>query len=247
MRFLVDAGNSRIKWSLCEGFPEQSASMAYSTADLPGQLGTAWNRLKSPDSVFVANVAGLEVADILTRYFRENWRVEPVFLTVSRRFNGLVNAYEDIGQMGVDRWLALVAAWTEYQDNLCIVSAGTAITLDLVLAGGRHLGGYIIPGTALMQQLLNRYTDGIDVGSGGEPMTTPGVSTHECVQNGGFLAVTALIERVIHEHQDRYGGGFRCIISGGDARMIGEGLSVAFKWEPDLVFKGMAIVSGDGE
>ncbi len=123
MNLFVDIGNSRLKW-MCSG-QERGLSLSWTAETLPDQLMTAWKDLQSPESVYISNVAGEKVADIVSRYSREHWDREPVFMAVSKRFHGLVNAYEDIRQMGVDRWMALAAAWTRYKDNLCIVDFGT--------------------------------------------------------------------------------------------------------------------------
>ncbi len=147
--------------------------------------------------------------------------------------------------MGVDRWLALVAGWSEYRDNLCIVDFGTAITVDLVLADGRHLGGYILPGTRLMGELLNRRTRGVRVSAEEATGLFPGKSTGECLGNGTRLAVVALIERVVSNAAKEYGSDFRCIITGGDAAEFREWLSPVTVYVPDLVLQGMVIVSGD--
>lgn len=245
MNLFVDIGNSRLKWSgsgLIRGF-----SFPYTVETLQEQLESAWHSLESPDSVYISNVAGTEAADIVSRYSRVKWNRDPVFMVVSRNFQGLVNAYDDIHQMGVDRWMALAAAWTDYKDALCIVDFGTAITVDLVLADGRHLGGYILPGTHLMRELLNRRTYGVKIEAGESSGITPGKSTSECLGNGGRLAVTALIERAVKECGEKHACNFRCIITGGDAAAFREILALPFEYEPDLVLKGMAVVSGDGK
>ncbi|MDP1069535.1 type III pantothenate kinase, partial [Klebsiella pneumoniae] len=58
------------------------------------------------------------------------------------------------GRMGVDRWLAMLAAWQRVGQSCWVVDCGSAITLDLLDAEGRHQGGYILPGLRLMQQSL---------------------------------------------------------------------------------------------
>lgn len=219
----------------------------YTVATLREQLASAWKGLQSPEAVYIANVAGTEVADIVSQYSRANWNREPVFMAVSKNFHGLVNAYEDSRQMGVDRWMALVAGWSAYKDNLCVVDFGTAITVDLVLADGRHLGGYILPGMQLMQDLLNRHTYGIKIDAGESSGINPGRSTSECLGNGARLAVIALIERVVKESGKEYDCDFKCIITGGGADAFRGLLTLPFEHDQDLVLRGMAIVSGDDQ
>ena len=72
------------------------------------------------------------------------------------------NGYEDIAQLGVDRWAAIVGAYTHFGSAVCIVDAGTAVTVDLVRDGGRHLGGLIVPGLQLMRSSLEQDTEDIE-------------------------------------------------------------------------------------
>ena len=62
---------------------------------------------------------------------------------------GLRNGYRDPAQLGVDRWLAMCAAWQQFPGSLCVVDAGTAVTIDVVAADGAHSGGLILPGVCL--------------------------------------------------------------------------------------------------
>jgi len=243
MKLFVDIGNSRLKWMCSE--QERAFSLAWTIRTLPEKLMSAWKDIPAPESIYISNVAGGEAARIVEQYSRTNWDREPQFMVVSGRCRDLVNAYDDIHQMGVDRWMALIAAWSRYKDNLCIIDFGTAITVDLVLADGRHLGGYILPGAGLMRELLNRRAHGIKTVFDDSSAITPGTSTSECLGNGARLAVTALIEKVARESGKEHGCEFRCIITGGDAAVFRKTLTVACEYDPDLVLKGMAIVSGD--
>ena len=60
--------------------------------------------------------------------------------------------------LGVDRWLALVAAWNMVRQPAVVADLGTAATLDFVAGDGRHVGGYIVPGPGLMAKALARDT-----------------------------------------------------------------------------------------
>jgi type III pantothenate kinase len=243
VKLLVDIGNSDIKWAPYRQALEPGGVIRL--APSPGEsLKPVWGKLEKPQGVYVSNVAGDAVAEEITRYCLDNWSVEPVFLTVSRECNGLVNAYADAGQLGIDRWLAMVAAWSHCQTGVCVVDCGSAVTLDIVQAGGRHLGGYLLPGAWLMQEALITNTAGIRVRSGPPSGSEPGVSTETCLRNGTYLAVAALIDRVVYDCRRRYGDDFPCLVTGGGADLVMDMLSVSFDHDPDLVLKGVAIAAG---
>ena len=243
MNLLVDIGNSGIKWASFRRALEPGGVIRLAPP-LDEGLATAWGGLEKPAGVFVSNVAGDAVAAEITRYCLGSWSVEPVFLKVTRECNGLVNAYADAGQLGIDRWLAMVAAWSRCQTGVCVVDCGSAVTLDIIQEEGRHLGGYLLPGAWLMQEALVANTDGIRARPGPPSGSEPGTGTESCLRNGTYLAVAALIDRVVSNCRRRHGDGLRCFITGGGAGPVMGLLSVSFDHDPDLVLEGIAIAAG---
>jgi len=76
-------------------------------------------------------------------------------LIVSERERlGVTNGYRDAGQLGTDRWAALLAAHASLPANQMVANAGTALTVDALRADGLFMGGLIVPGTALMRACL---------------------------------------------------------------------------------------------
>ena len=63
----------------------------------------------------------------------------------------MTNAYPQPQSLGVDRWLALIAARQLAPGWACVIDAGTALTIDALDAAGLHLGGLIIPGSRMIE------------------------------------------------------------------------------------------------
>jgi type III pantothenate kinase len=244
VNLLVDIGNSSIKWACWRERLQEGGSMPLAPPPATGRLAAAWAGLEKPESVYVANVAGAAAAEEVAAACRGNWALAPVFLEVMKECHGLVIAYDDAGRLGTDRWLAMLAGWTAYRSNLCVVDCGSAVTVDIVLEGGRHAGGYIIPGAHLMQDMLVRAAKGIRAEPGAPAGAGPGVSTESCLRNGTHLAVAALIDRVMTDCRSRYADDFLCLITGGGAALTASLVSVPCKQEPDLVFRGIAVAAG---
>ena len=90
-----------------------------------------------------------------------------------------------IESLGVDRWLALLAAHRHAPtEPLMVLDCGSAITLDLLVVGGRHLGGYIVPGLALMRSSLLSETAGVAVEALSSVTSCPGRDTSTAVGHG---------------------------------------------------------------
>ncbi len=60
----------------------------------------------------------------------------PQFAVSQPQQLGLTNSYSDPFRMGVDRWLAMLAAWHRVAGPLIVVDAGTALTVDIVDSSG---------------------------------------------------------------------------------------------------------------
>ncbi|TAJ94584.1 MAG: type III pantothenate kinase [Gammaproteobacteria bacterium] len=244
MNLLMDVGNTRIKAAITQvdGLHELKP-FAYDLSNCESLLSHQIDGLEVPQKVLVANVGGEAVADRITACMARLWRREPKFVQVPREWGGLVNGYADIRQLGVDRWLGLLAAWMRYRQLVCVVSCGTAVTIDCATGDGRHLGGVIIPGLELMQRSLNQATKGINATRTSDPSCKLGLSTDVCVANGALYAVCSLIKNVLADLESRHGEQPSLVVTGGDAATVGECLSTPFASRPALVLEGLAIIA----
>ncbi len=245
MELLIDSGNSRLKWAcILEGefrsHPPQPGGRPLSGLD----LDRIWGGLKPlPRQVWIANVAGDEVARMLTDWIESRWQLSPQFVVSQPEGYGVTNAYSDPSRLGVDRWLALIGARHHHPLPACIVDCGTALTVDVLDSEGCHRGGVICPGLRLMSQSLGTETAGIGLLE--LDLFTTGILADNTVNAVGFgirHAVIGVIEQVTrllaHELP-----GLHLILTGGDATEIASFFSGKSKIVPDLVLQGLAVVS----
>ncbi len=112
---------------------------------------------------------------------------------------GVTIRYSDPSRLGVDRWLAMLAAHAASTKACLVVDCGTALTIDKLTASGEHCGGYIIPGLALMRRSLEENTRirlNKEFEAGGVAL---GHSTDEAVYHGSLAAAVALIRAKFEE------------------------------------------------
>ncbi|MEQ6886018.1 type III pantothenate kinase [Salicola sp. Rm-C-2C1-2] len=232
----VDAGNSRVHWRILDehrtvaGRGAESWD-AVSAGVLAGMVPGRVTRLE------FASVAGQRARD-LKAWFVSAGNVDVEEFVSTPRQCGVLNAYEDPACMGVDRWLAMVGAYSRWGGPITVVDAGTAITIDHVDETGNHRGGYILPGAALMMQSLGAGTSDVRTGHIVEYGTAPGVTTSECVHHG----IAWVIEALIRNSSLYWNGRGRTVLTGGDAEMAAAGLSQGILVESELVFAGMDAV-----
>ncbi len=243
---VVDAGNSRLKWGWYRsGEWEEFGQLE--NQRVPGQLATIWSQHPiQPQQIWVVNSAGEARMKELQHYCQLCWREASLQQIRTRpAWAGLNNGYLQPEQLGVDRWVAMVAAWQCYQEAFCVVDCGTAVTLDFVDTSGMHQGGMIFPraGESLAQllQRVPHLRQGRPVGRHqGEVLL--GDSTEQALRSHqGELA--AAVAAAIGELRECYGH-FRILVTGGGSDGVISRLTTASEY-PRLVLDGaLAIALG---
>ncbi|MCC7464210.1 MAG: type III pantothenate kinase [Gammaproteobacteria bacterium] len=249
-RLFLDVGNSRLKWARIRG-RRLLAAGAFSYAPVQ-RFASGLRRLRREaracDGTFVSSVAGRRIDRAIRDALGRSGRARPRFVRVARRAGGVVNAYAEPWRLGVDRWVALIGARSRYPDRaLCIVSVGTALTLDLLDAGGRHCGGAIAPGPDLMVRSLLEGTAGIRRRARGGARAGRSLyarSTRAAIEAGARHAGAALIERALDEGSRRLGRRPLLLLAGGGAAALAPLLHVPWRRDDQLVMRGLRVLAG---
>ncbi len=242
MRLLLDMGNTRLKWALQAqplGWLARGA-VDWQEADIPALLESAWAGLPRPDRVVAASVVDpareVQVAAVIERLFA----CAPDWLRTPASACGVHNVYAEPQRLGVDRFLAMVAAFADGHAPCVLAGAGTALTLDALAFDGRHLGGLIAPGPQLMQQSLLAATARVRLERPGDILELAD-NTADAVTSGCWLAAAALIERFVAQMTLRLGATPTLILGGGDAARLAPLLSLPSRLSQDGVLRGLAV------
>ena len=256
MNLLIDIGNTSLRWAL---FPigQDGHDLGPMTAvrhgwAVPPDLLAAWECLQPPERVLIGNVGGTAVGEAVARVICAYWGRAPEFVQTRQDCLGLRVAYPEPARLGVDRWLALLAAHGYCAQSAIgseaalVVDVGTAATFDSLAPGGLHLGGLILPGIAMMRDSLLAGTH-IPHGAS-EPAPEPWASdTGAAVTTGSLYALAALAERVHQRLWDRLSAtaGVHTpppvlLLTGGDAPRIAPLIDRPLELIPDLVLRGLA-------
>lgn len=247
MILLLDAGNSRLKWAtLRNGHFEHGGAWALDANAIKEMASATWGDIGLPEAVFVANVAGEPVRRALNSWIKRHWKLIPEYISAGSEQFGIRNAYAEPARLGVDRWLAILAARELFKGPLCVVDCGTALTIDVLAEDGRHLGGLIVPGMQLMRDSLIGRSEAIrgqlDQASH-EQVTLLGTDTGSAVAGGTLYAEVAVVDRILSDLRAELGDGLRCILTGGDAQRLQPLLGCRAHYEADLVLLGLARVA----
>ncbi len=154
----------------------------------------------------------------------------------------ILNSYRDPSQMGVDRWLAVVAGVTRYPNRgIVIVDSGSAVNIELVNSNAQHLGGYIIPGFTAMIQTLHNGTGQVKVDRQPDAYSVePGDNTLDCVNNGIAGAIVGLItDSIARLTVQSLTDEIQVVMAGGDSAKLAPLISSPTEIVPDLVLDGL--------
>jgi len=232
----LDAGNSGTKWRLLKR--GQVAARGTCRAGDDAARAELLDCAAKLDQVWIASVAAAETDTELAQMVAARWGVQPWFARTAASCGGLRNSYAEPARMGVDRWLAMLAAWQRVQGRVCVVDAGSALTLDLISDSGVHEGGYIIPGPTLMERALLLDTGRVRFAEDADYALTPGSSTAEAVRHGIAVAQAGALALAMDRAQVAPS---RMLFCGGWGKTLMRLLDRGGTYCPDLVFEGLEI------
>jgi type III pantothenate kinase len=245
---LIDIGNTRVKWASLHndvvGEQQAMSHAGWTAQDVRDQIIASTER---PPAVLVSNVGGARIGQLLTDSIQAAWNITPHFVRTSATAAGVRCGYSQPEKLGVDRWLAVIAGYHLARTDACIVSVGTAMTVDGVLGNGQHLGGVIAPGPDMMIGSLMQNTSDIAAHAidGEQRATLFADNTLAAVQQGAVHALAALAERAVNDMHKQFGRTPVLLLTGGASDKVARELRIPFQVVPDLVLRGLAIVSKD--
>lgn len=250
MTLLLDLGNSRLKAAL--RVPGDGIRLLgearHREAGIGAALATALGglALDGIDRALCANVAGEAAGRALAEALRAAGCHALAFLRARHEACGVRCGYAEPGHLGADRWAALLGA-RGLTDGAClVVDAGSALTIDAMGPGGRHLGGWIIPGLAMMLESMEARTGDLRAlrqASAGVPAATFPADTGPAMDEGIRLAAVGAVRLAHSRLEGECAAAARLLLTGGDAAALLNQLVGAEHW-PDLVLRGLARAAG---
>jgi type III pantothenate kinase len=239
MKLLLDLGNTRLKWALeADGHWLAHGATAWNEGmDL---LAASWQGLPRPAAAFGASVVDAAREQAVTAQVQALFGRPIDWLRTPAGACGVRNAYPEPGRLGVDRFLAMVAAHAAGVGDCVLVGVGTALTLDALTADGRHLGGLIAPGPRLMQQALLGATAQVRLHTDGVLVDTAD-NTADAVVSGCWHAAAALVDRFVARTSLRLDAAPSVRLDGGDAAVLASLLGVPADLVEHGVLHGLAV------
>lgn len=237
---LIDLGNTRLKWRDWDG---QSLGPVVTSPHQQGQLGpdfmAALAKREAPGAAVVSCVARptlrKALLDALTHAAIESdWPLSP------SHGLGLTNSYTQPERLGVDRFLALAAAYAKSGKACCVIDIGTATTVDLCDDNGHHQGGLIAPGPVPLSQALRQQTALPHADNQLPESLGWAANTEQALQLGALHTACGFIERSFKLAHQQLGCEFAWL-TGGGAALLAPYLDIPIQRDDDLIFDGLIL------
>ncbi|MGC8519850.1 MAG: type III pantothenate kinase [Steroidobacteraceae bacterium] len=248
---LIDIGNTRVKWArdAAGGLGRSRAARhaGWSVRDFEPIIGSG----ARTERILVASVAGEPINTAVRRAAQRRGAPVPQFVATQRKACGVTAAYLEPWRLGVDRFLGMIGARAHFERlPLCVVGVGTAMTVDLLGADGRHRGGAIIPAPPLMISSLLEGTRGIrrraQGGVKGSAAALFARSTRSALEQGARYAAAATVDRAVQEAHALVGRAPLVVLTGGGADELRPLIRSASIEVADLVLWGLAVWAREG-
>lgn len=224
-KLFIDIGNTAVKWQL----NQQSVvlELNFQTHHLP--------KIRPKSLILVSIVAQHQQLDVIKKHYPN----QQFFIAkTQKQYKNLINAYEQVNNLGVDRWLNLIASYEKFPHKNCLViSFGTATTIDVLTQTGAHKGGLILPCLDLLKQGFKQFNQSKEL-----VKLAPKIILSNQTEKAWQLGCESLwfhgIYQIIHQLYIKHKID-SLVITGGYAPLIMNQLDLEYYYNEVLLFSGL--------
>ena len=251
MLLVVDVGNTNTVFGLFEhDSPTIAATARMSTRR--DRMPDEWYAILAP-VLESANVVPGQITDMvissvvpnvtrwLTAMGEDRLKLNPIVVSIDLNL-GIGIDYANPREIGADRLVNSLAAYTKYGAPLISIDFGTAINFDVVNAEGNYIGGALAPGLIVALEAMTSRAARLFTVELVKPAHAIAQSTTEAIQSGVVLGYLSLIEGMIQRISDELEGDPTVIVTGGYSEIFAEASDLIDAYEPDLTIEGLRLV-----
>lgn len=242
MLLALDIGNTNVTAGCFDGAGLLWRQRA-ATAEPPDRALTVWFAgAEAPARAVVAGVVPAAADAWQAALEQRGWAVDRLRAADAAL---LPVDYDPPASLGIDRWLAALAARERFGVPVIVVDAGTATTIDAIDAAGTFRGGAILIGLELAREALAAGTALLPAVPLEVPRRAAGRTTIEALQSGLVLGHAAGVAGLVRRLRDELDLGAAPVIgTGGRVGLLAAAESnLLAHIEPDLVLWGLALAA----
>lgn len=251
MLLAIDVGNSQ---TVCGVFSNDNLHCCWrlktdrnKTAD---ELAARFYSLFAMQNLQLGDIKGVIIASVVptqqqawqefsTRYAK----CSPLLVNSLTLDTGIKIVTDNPAEVGADRVVNAVAAYTLYRKGSIVVDFGTAITFDCISSAGEYLGGAIIPGMSISLDALANQTarlPRIDIST--PPQKAIGANTVDAIKSGLLWGYGAMVDGLIRKLSAEFQTPPMVIGTGGMSELIAHYTESIQTVDPMLTLKGLSIL-----
>src|SRR5215216_8010045 len=227
MLLVVDAGNTQTHLgTFRDGALVQSwrfATVRESTAD---ELGAVLRNLLALRGMHLEGLDGVIVSSTVPQ-------LRPEWVAMGERYlegavkvvgpglrTGMPIRYDNPHEIGPDRLVNAVAGFEKVGGPCVVVDFGTAVTYDVVSAGGEYLGGVIFPGVEISMEALTERAAALPKIDLVPPRSVIGKTTVDAIRSGVVYGFAGQVDGIVRRLRAELGAETATIATGGLAAAI---------------------------
>jgi type III pantothenate kinase len=168
------------------------------------------------------------------------FQIDPLFVNATNA--GMPVLYDDPREVGADRIVNAVAAFSTYGGPCIVVDFGTATTFDAISKAGEYLGGIIYPGIQISADALFQRAARLRNTEIRRPENLIGTNPTASIQSGLYYGNIALVDGVLKRMLEQLGPDTRVVATGGLAPLIARGSQLVETVDADITLEGLRII-----
>ncbi|THB75156.1 MAG: type III pantothenate kinase [Gammaproteobacteria bacterium] len=246
-KLLIDIGNTRIKWAYLQD-SESCKLTEHGCVQHNKQLGSeVLKQIEAPaklSAIYVSAVTDDLNSQRIKRQLQDLHDVPVQMIKTQIDSCGVINCYEQPELLGVDRWIAMIGAYSQAQSGhgVVVVDVGTAVTIDVVGSDGKHLGGTIAPGLALMRNSLSQNAQRLMLVEDAD-INAVADNTQDAIASGTMWSIVGNILQTEQRLGLDQNSNIDYFITGGDAQQLLQYLPSRYQLVNDLILQGLAQIA----
>jgi type III pantothenate kinase len=216
---------------------------ARSTAD---ELGLMFRGLLAGDNVAVTGISACSTVPAALRALRSMldryYPSIPTVIVEPGTRTGVPLAIDNPKEVGSDRVVNTLAAYTLFGGPAIVVDFGTSTNFDVVSARGEYLGGPLAPGIEISVDALAARAAQLRKVELVRPPRVIGKNTVECLQAGVVYGFSGQVDGIVRAIIGELGEVRAVVATGGLARVVLDECATVTHHEPWLTLIGLRLV-----